>query len=262
MKVLHGRAGLGPDPIGELERVSKAGLRLCEVAFTYSVYMNKEQAKLVGEAAKRLGITLTIHGQYFCNLASKEKKKIEQTKQRLLKALEIGHYLGAKCVVFHPAFYQGRDKEKVYNMVKDGVLEIEGIRKKNKWTTKLAAETTGKATQWGDLDEVIRLSKETGILFCVDFAHLYARDVGKIDYDEVFKKLKPFQEIHCHFSGINYGPKGERSHKVMEQERIDELAKYFKKYQVSATITSESPDTFNDAVRMKNAFEKLGIKSS
>lgn len=261
MRVLHGRAGLGSEPIKELEHLNKLGLRLCEIAFTYSVYMNNEQAKLVGEAAKKNNITLTIHGQYFCNLASKEKKKIEATKKRLLNALEVGHHLGAKYVVFHAAFYQGMDKEDVYRQVKEGVLDIEKIRKKNGWTTELAAETTGKGSQWGDLDEVIRLSKETGIGFCVDFAHLYARDNGKIDYDLVFGKLKQFDEIHCHFSGINFTAKGERSHKVMDQDKINELAKYFKKYKVSATITSESPETVEDAVRMKKAFEKIGIKS-
>ncbi len=262
MIVLHGRAGLGPDPIGELERLNKLGLRLCEVAFTYSVYMNNEQAKLVGEAAKKNNITLTIHGQYYCNLASKEKSKIEATKKRILKAIEVGHHLNAKYVVFHAAFYQGMDKEEVYQQVKKEVLEMEEIRKKNGWETKLAVETTGKGSQWGDLDEVIRLANETGIGFCVDFAHLYARDNGHIDYDLVFGKLKQFKEIHCHFSGINFTAKGERSHKIMEQEKIEELAKYFKKYGINATITSESPDTVNDAVRMKGAFEKMGIKSS
>ena len=31
--------------------------------------------------------------------------------------------------------------------------------------------------------------KATGCSLCVDFAHLYAREQGKIDYGEVLKKL-------------------------------------------------------------------------
>jgi deoxyribonuclease-4 len=47
-------------------------------------------------------------------------------------------------------------------------------------------ETTGKASQWGDVDEIIKLSKEfEKVLPCVDFSHVHARSGGEFNtYDE------------------------------------------------------------------------------
>ena len=74
-------------------------------------------------------------------------------------------------------------------------------------------ETTGKATQWGDLEEIINLSKEYETVFpCVDFSHLHARYVGIMNtYDEfcgVFEKIGKelgdfaLNNFHAHLAGI------------------------------------------------------------
>ncbi len=55
-------------------------------------------------------------------------------------------------------------------------------------------ELTGKATQWGDMDELIQLANEVEmVLPVIDFAHLHARTAGKWNtYNEfarVFERL-------------------------------------------------------------------------
>ena len=47
-------------------------------------------------------------------------------------------------------------------------------------------ETTGKPTQWGNLEEIVKLSRDfKQVLPCVDFSHLHARTNGKYNtYDE------------------------------------------------------------------------------
>ena len=125
MGVIFGPAGLGPVKNAEkvLEEYKKIGLKACEIAFTYSVYIKPEEAKLIGKKAKELGIELTIHGQYWINLNSKEKEKRESSKKRILQCCEIGELLGAKLVVFHPGYYS-EDKEESYQNIKKGVGEI------------------------------------------------------------------------------------------------------------------------------------------
>lgn len=255
MNIRFGPAGLGTPALEGLERCKKLGLGAAEVEFTYGVRMTNSTAQQIGEKAKQLGIKLSVHGPYYINLASKEKSKLNASKARILQSCERAHYLGASPVVFHAGFYQGRNPEDVYNMIKTAVIDLQKQIKAKKWNVKLAPETTGKPSQFAGLDELLRFKKETGCSICIDFAHLYARNQGKIDYDMIFKKIKSFQHIHAHFSGITYTPKGERSHKLLEKNFFMPLAKAIKKHKPSSmTIINESPDVFGDAVRMMRWF--------
>jgi len=247
---------VGPTGIGgtaeaedNLKEYKKFGFRAAEVLFTYGVYIkSNKDAKRIGNTAKRLGIMLSVHAPYYVNLASYDKKKIQASEKRILSCCEKAHYLGVKYVVFHAAFYGKRSGEETYEMVKKAIIEMQKIIKSKKWNVKLAPETTGKRSQFGSLDELLKLRKETGCYLCVDFAHLLARD-GKINYDLVFKKLRNLKHIHAHFSGIEFTAKGERRHLLTPIARIKELIKYIKKYKVDITIINESPDSVGDSVK-------------
>lgn len=258
MKILlgpAGTAGLGYE--GGLKRCKELKLECMEVEFTYGVRMSNAEAKKVGQLAKKLGIKLSVHGPYYINLASKEKAKLVASKKRILQSCERAHHMHAPLVVFHAGFYQSRDREEVYQIIKKNLADLQKEIKKKKWAVKLAPETTGKASQFGDIDELLRLRKELKTELCIDFAHIYARNVGKIDYDELFKKLKGIPHLHCHFSGITYTPKGERAHIPLKKEFFTPLAKAIKKYKPkSMTIINESPDIFGDAVKMKRWFKQ------
>lgn len=244
-----GTAGLGYD--AGLEEIKKLGLDSLEVEFTYGVRMSDEEARRIGEKAKKLGIKLSVHGPYYLNLVSEEKAKIDASKKRILDSCERGNHLGACCVVFHAAYYGKRSKEECYKMVKKEILDLQKKIKKKGWKIKLYPETTGKISQFGELDELLRLSKETGCGICIDFAHLKARNNGKIDYDEVMKKIKHMKNIHAHFSGIAWTEKGERHHEITREKDIAELLKYLKKYNLNANIINESPDPYGDSVKSK-----------
>ena len=84
-------------------------------------------------------------------------------------------------------------------------------------------ETTCKKTQWGDIDEIIALSKEFDRVWpCVDFSHLHAIENGKINtYDEfclIFDKIAKnlgdvaIDDFHDHIAGIEYTSKGDKQH--------------------------------------------------
>ncbi|MBI4448186.1 TIM barrel protein, partial [Candidatus Woesearchaeota archaeon] len=253
MKILLGPAGSGG--LGNLkgvEEVKKVGLQAMECEFTYGVNMANAVAKDVGDLAKKLGIKLSVHAPYYINLSSKENEKIRASKKRLLDSCERAHYLGAENVVFHPGFYQGRDPEQIFEKIREEIIDLQKVVQKNKWGVKLAPETTGKINVFGNVEETLRLVKETGCSFCIDFAHIKARQQGKIDYEEVFGKLKKFNDLHCHFSGIEYTSKGERNHKITELGEITELGKGLLKANFrNVTIINESPDPFGDSLKTK-----------
>jgi len=257
MKVKFGPAGAGTSSIDGLNEVSKLGLDAVEIPFTYGVRMSNEEAKKRGTVAKKVNIDLSVHAPYYINLASEEKEKIEASKKRILRSCERAHHLGAKYIVFHAAFYTKRTKEEVYKMVKSAIIELQKAIKKNKWDVMLAPETTGKGSQFGDLDELLKLKKETGCHLTVDFSHIKARNNGKIDYKEVFKKLKPVKHIHAHFSGIEFTEKGERRHLITTKEDFLPLLKAIKSAKADITIINESPDPIGDTLKAKKLFKSL-----
>ncbi|MEK6933501.1 MAG: TIM barrel protein [Nanoarchaeota archaeon] len=255
MSIIFGPAGLGPvkTAVVVLEEYYKKGLRACEIAFTYSVYIKENEAAIIGKKARELGIELSIHAPYFVNLNSLEKEKREATKKRILECCRIGELLGTKVVVFHPGYYSS-DREQSYLMIKKGIIEIISVIKKNGWKIKIAPETMGKVNVFGSIQEISRLVKETGCSFCIDFAHILARE-KKVDYQKV-KNLFPYKEWHVHFSGIIYGEKGEKSHRPTEKKEWEDLLKNLPKNK-DIRIINESPIMLDDSVEGLKIYKKL-----
>lgn len=254
MKIKLGPAGLGgvKEAVRNLGEFRKLGLSACEIAFTYGVYIkDKKDAVEIGKEAEKQDIKLSIHAPYWINLNSKEKRKIEGSKRRILQCCEIGYYLGAYRIVFHPGYYGGMDKKETYQNIKKAVLDMEKIRKKKGWKPKLAPETTGKINVFGSVDEILRLVREAGCSFCIDFAHILARE-KKVNYKEILNKFREYKQLHIHFSGIEYGEKGERRHIRTKEKEIKELLEALKKYAKGKDIAiiNESPYPVEDSVRM------------
>ena len=195
--IRFGPAGLGrvKEAVFNLEKYAKLGLKACEIAFTYGVYLKESQKKEIEEiknTAKKLDIELSIHAPYWINLNSKEARKVEESKKRILDCCKIGSLLGVSYVVFHPGFYNGIDEKQTYDNIKKQVLELQEEIKKNNWKVKLAPETTGKVNVFGKEEEILKLVKDTKCFFTIDFAHLLARSNGKMSYKEMYEKIKQF----------------------------------------------------------------------
>lgn len=248
MAIKLGPAGIGPvkDIEETFRKYKEAGIEAAEIPFTYGVYIKKDgDIKKVREASKKFDIKLSIHAPYWINLNSKEKKKIEDSKERILKCCEVGEKLGVYMVVFHPGYYAGMKEEETYENIKKAILEMQEFIKKKKWKIKIAPETMGKNSVFGSFEQIYRLHKETGCEFCLDFAHILARD-KKVDYERI-KKLFPEKKWHVHFTGIVYGEKGEKHHKKTEKEDWKNLFENLPKDK-DIIIINEAPTPVEDAV--------------
>jgi len=248
----------GSDGLGNLKGVAKVaelGLDCMEVAFTYGVRMNLNTARAVGSLAREMGIRLSVHAPYYVNLASDEKDKYDASRIRILDSCAKAHAMGARNVVFHAGFYQKRTVAQTYDSIKKAIVEMQKSISKKGWQVKLCPETTGKPSQFGSLAELLKMKKETGCGITVDFSHLYARQQGEIDYAKILARLP--KKFHAHFSGIEYGDKGERKHLRTTKTFFEPLARALVQRQANITIISESPKPFEDAIMMKKLIKKL-----
>ena len=255
--IRFGPGGLGPadEAIENLREYYRLGLRACEVEFTYRIYLDKNQAVEIGRIAKELNIILSIHAPYYVNLNSSEPEKVEASKQRILKCCEIGHYLGARKIVFHPGFVGKFTWEESFQNIKNRVIEMKEEIDKNKWDVELCPETMGKINVFGSLEDISRLVNETGCSFCVDFAHILAR-YNENKFDEI-KKAFPQKNWHCHFSGIEYGEKGERKHILTSEEDFEKLFDFLRTLDKEIVIINESPDCVGDSIKGEQLYSRL-----
>ena len=248
-----GSGGLGN--LKGIQKVARMKLDCMEVEFTYGVRMSMDEAREVGALAKEKGIVLSVHAPYYINLASDEKEKVVASKKRILDSCDRAHVLGARHVVFHAGFYQKKTAAQTYRLIKKAILEIQRNITRNRWKVKLCPEITGKPSQFGSLEELLKLMQDTGCGICVDFAHLYARQQGEIDYTQVIKKLP--KSFHAHFSGIAFGEKGERKHLNTTQKFFEPLAEALIKSKANVTLINESPQPYKDAAMMKRVLRGL-----
>ena len=249
-RIRFGPTGIGPvsDAVANLEMYHKLGFRAAEVLFTYGVYIKeREDAVRIGRVAKKLGIYLSIHAPYWINLNSKEEKKVEMSKARILKCCEVASWLGAKRVVFHPGFYSGMKSEEVVEKIVLEIKEMMEVVRKEKWDVELCPEVMGKKNVFGSIDEVGELVRETGCGVCIDFAHVLAR-YGSYEFDKVLKNFGSLKKWHVHFSGIEYREKGEKKHLVTPRREWEKLLGFLKKVDKDVVVICESPDAVGDSI--------------
>lgn len=256
--IKFGPAGIGPvkDVEETFSEFKRLGIRAAEIPFTYSIFIKtKEQALKVKQAAEKFNISLSIHAPYWINLNSENSDVVEKSKQRILKCCEVGTWLNAKAVVFHPGYYGKNSREETFKKIKNEILDMLAIIKKNKWTPKLAPETTGKVNVFGGFREIAKLVEETSCSFCIDFAHILAR-YKTYSFKEIKKLFAKHKNWHVHFSGIEYSAKGERKHKITSEKNWEELLDNLPKNK-NITIINEAPDPFKDTINGLKIWKNL-----
>lgn len=260
------RSGTTADGI---ERIAELGLGCMEVEFVRGVKMGEASARQVAEVAARKGIRLSAHAPYFVNLNAREPEKIKASQGRLLQTARVAAWCGVESVAFHTAFYLGDPPEKAYDTVKKHLAEILEQLKRENNRVWLRPEVMGKPSQFGTLEEILRLCTELeGLAPCVDFAHWHARTGVFNSYPEfasILLQIKDrlgraaLDDMHIHFSGIRYGGKGEIKHLNLKDSdlRYVELLQALRDYEVKGRVICESPNLEEDARRLQETYNSL-----
>jgi len=241
-----------------------------ELEFVHGVRMSDETRKQVNQMRVEKNLILTAHCPFYINLNSPEEEKIEASINRIIETATAAKDTGAFSITYHAAYYMGADKETVYQKVKKANEIISAALKNENVEVWIRPETTGKVTQWGDVDEIVRLSKEfDNVLPCIDFSHLHARSGGSYNtYDEFSKIFETIgnelgetalKNFHAHLAGIKYTDKGERCHLNLEESDMNykDLLRAFKAFDVKGAVTCESPNIETDTKILKEYYLSL-----
>lgn len=261
--------GKGPGVVDGIRTVRELGLEAMELEFVRGVWMSPTLADLTREAAETHDVQLTVHAPFYVNLNGEDAVK-KSSRQRILDSARMGARAGAWSVTFHSGFYMKIPSDLVYVTIKEQLEEIVQSVKKEKMGIRISPELTGKETQFGNLTELTRMTKEmSGVGYCLDFSHLHARTVGRENsYPEFCATLETVKRVggagalkamHIHVTGIVYGPKGEKHHVNLQEGdfRYKDLMKALKDFKVAGTVICESPDIEGDALLLQKTYQGL-----
>jgi deoxyribonuclease-4 len=257
--------------VGGIQFSASLGFDALELAWVNGVRVSEATCALIKQAGEENKVALSVHAPYFINLNGVDEKW-PQLRKYLMDAAYFGYLAGATDIIFHPGSYFGRPAEEVLRVItlrlRECVLELRA----NGNPVVLRPEISGKGAAIGSLEDVLELASEIdGVVPCIDFAHLHARlGDGKMNsYEEWMSVLDQYRKklgaialkhLHIHLSGINYGPKGEKNHLVMEEAdlKFKDLMRALHDTGAKGRLMCESPVMETDALK----FKKLWIKVS
>jgi len=250
--------------VGGIQYTASIGLDALELAWVNGVHVGETTCAAIKKAGKEAGVSLSVHAPYYINLNG-EDEKWPRLRKYLMDAAHFGNLAGATDIIFHPGTYFGRPADEVLKVT---IPRLQGcvdeLRAAGNPVT-LRPETSGKAAMLGSLADTLAMAREIpGVVPCVDFAHLHARlgDGSMNSYDEWMAALdfyrkslgdEAIQHLHIHLSGINYGPRGEKNHLVMEEADMDfkTLMRALHESGAQGRILCESPVLEVDALKFK-----------
>ena len=253
--------------------VSAKGLDCYEYEAGRGIAGTPETLYALGCKAKELGIAVSIHSPYFVSLSSVEPEKRVKSVGYLKETAEAGLLLGANLMVVHTGSAAKISRAEALGYAADTLKMVDKMLGDAGYPIVVGLETMGKLNQLGTLDEVLSLCKlSPRFAPVVDFGHMNAREQGCFavadDYKRVFDRIaaelspEHAENLHCHFSKIEYTAMGEKKHLTFADTVYGPDPLLFvqavKELGVSPVVISESAGTqADDALFMKKAYEAL-----
>jgi deoxyribonuclease IV len=243
-----------------------------EAQMTYGPKTSVDNCKQIKLLSEEFNIKVSVHAAYYIVLTSNENSKIERSIDTLLKTYELADLMGADVIVLHPGPLYEQNANKIMERFLENLSEF--FYKLGSSNIGLFLETAGKKGQLGSVEEIIQACKHFENCFpCIDFGHVHARAGGSLKTESSINELfdlmnknnlfKKNSRIHFHYTPIDYGPRGEITHKAIDDKypdenqlsfnffndkktdsyyhpRFESIVKNFTKYDLDITVISET----------------------
>jgi deoxyribonuclease-4 len=261
--------------IGGIQYAASLGLDALELAWVRGVRIGESACEAIRQAACEHRVVLSVHAPYYINLNA-VNDKWPRLRGYLMDAANFGNLAGATDIIFHPGTYFGQPPDEVLKVAIPRLRDCVDELRRSGNQVNLRPETSGKGTMLGSLDDILEMAAAVpGVKPCLDFAHLHARTGNGamntyLEWTEMLKKYslvmgKPsLRELHIHLSGIDYGPRGEKNHLVMEQADLNfkDLMQALVDMQAAGRLLCESPNLEVDALKFRHLWQEVSGEES
>ena len=252
--------------------LSKIGLDAYEYEAGNGLSAGPSTLAAIGRRAKENGIKTSYHTPYFISLSGVVEEKRLRSIDYIRQSLEAARLLGAGTIVVHCGSCAKISRDEAMRLAADTLVKT--VASVDTYGIKIGLETMGKINQLGTLDEVLELCRiDSCFVPVVDFGHLNARELGGVfrsadDYLRVFDRISSrmgssvAENLHCHFSKIEYTNLGEKKHLTFADNvygpDYEPFVEAIVKGKLSPTVICESAGTqSDDALTMKKLYESM-----
>lgn len=248
-------------------------------AFEYQcgrgVRISREAAQELGRLSAEKDIRLSLHAPYFISLSSLEEEKRIGSIDYILQSAVAADAMGADRIIVHSGSASKISRSDALELAKDTLRKAQKtLDEQGLSHIHICPETMGKINQLGDLDEVLQLCLvDERFIPCIDFGHLNARTVGRVnsfeDVGKVFEAMENtlgtdrMRAFHSHFSKIEYTEKGgEKRHLTFEDAvygpNFEPVVEWILRKNAYPTVICESAGTqAEDAAMMRRYYHSL-----
>lgn len=250
------------------------GLNAFEYSFGRGVGLSEEMAEKIAVYARDNDVAVSAHAPYFINLANPDPEKREASFHYITDSARLVTCLGGDRVVVHVGAVMKLERQEALCNCEQGIREAyRRLDDLGLGQVHLCPETMGRPSQIGNLQETLRFCQmDERLVPCVDFAHLHALGQGALREMEDFSAvldavesalgLARAQEMHVHFSTIEYTAAGEKRHRTFAEEkygpRFEHLAPLLKARGYAPRIICECKGTMaEDARAMMEIYQGL-----
>ena len=223
----------------------------------------------LGKRAKEHGIALSFHTPYYISLSGVDPEKRLKSLDYIAKSLWAAHLMEADTIVIHAGSASKISRSEAVALAKDTLYRA--LEANPDSPVHFGIETMGKVNQLGTLEEVLEICKmDERLCPVVDFGHLNARAQGGLfktedDYKRIFDTVatalgpKKAENLHCHFSKIEYTAAGEKRHLTFKDQvfgpDFEPQTSVLAREGLSPRIICESDGTMaEDALQMKKDY--------
>jgi len=251
--------------------VKNLGLELFEYSLGNGITLKLDTAKIMGIEAQKNNIEVSIHAPYFINFANpsiESRQKSVNYVINSLKLLECFH--GRKCVIHSGSVLKQERSEALKVMYEGYDALLNKIYEEHLDNFYICPETMGKYTQIGTYQEIIDLcTLDKCLIPTLDFGHINCVMQGGLKTEDDFRKIFDYsleklgrfktENLHIHFSKIEFSNKGEIKHLDLSDTifgpDFSVLSKVIKEYNLSPTVICESRGKMaTDALKLKNIY--------
>lgn len=253
--------------------VASKGLDAYEYQGGNGIRGSEEAFFKIGREAEAAGIAMSVHAPYYISLSGVDMDKRLKSIDYIEQSVTAAKCLGADIIVVHTGSASKITREEAVYLACDTLFKtFEKIDIPKNF--RIGLETMGKKNQLGTLEEVLEICDTVDGRLCpvIDFGHMNARECGGVfsssdDYRRVFDRIAQklgaeyIDDLHCHFSKIEYTSAGEKKHLTFTDTTygpdFEPLADAIVRDRLTPRIICESDGTMaEDALSMKKSVLK------